>query len=164
MDKLDGSENVARVLKTAWVYDGEISPSAFSLRPHIRETYISVLRELCDTFSNDLAEVVHRRSPVYYAKMNVGELRNLHVDTIEDDVYFDVKAVDNLKLLSHSGIFVYMNNIPLIGGEPFESFELKRGMPADSTLMTIRETLSEFAKKSIVKWKSEVSNPKPSNS
>ena len=84
--------------------------------------------------------------------MNVGELRKLQVDALEDEVNFDVKAVDNIKLLSHAGIFLFINYKQLIGGEPFESVELKHGMPADSILMTIRETLSEFAKKNIVEW------------
>ena len=57
-----------------------------------------------------------------------------------------------MKLLSHAGIFLFINYKQLVGGEPFESVELKHGMPADSILMTIRETLSEFAKKNIVEW------------
>lgn len=152
MDGIDGSENVARILKSAWVFDGEISPSAFNLRPQIHETYISVLREACDSFSPDVKEVAHGKFPVRYAQMNVGELRKLQVDALEDEVNFDVKAVDNIKLLSHAGIFLFINYKQLIGGEPFESVELKHGMPADSILMTIRETLSEFAKKNIVEW------------
>jgi hypothetical protein len=99
-------------LRQHGVYEGEISPSAFNLRPHIRETYISVLREICDTFSTDITEVVHGKSPAFYAKMNVDELRKLQVDTIEDSVNFDVRVVDNLKLQSHAGIFIYINNVP----------------------------------------------------
>lgn len=152
MDGIDGSENVARILKSAWVFDGEISPSAFNLRPQIHETYISVLREASDSFSTDIKEVTHGKFPVRYAQMNVGELRKLQVNTLEDEVNFDVKAVDNLKLLSHAGIFLFINYKQLVGGEPFESVELKHGMPADSILMTIREALSEFAKKNIVEW------------
>lgn len=152
MDCIDGSENVARILKSAWVFDGEVSPSAFNLRPHIHETYISVLREACDSFCTDVKDVAHGKLPVRYAQMNVGELRQLQVDALEDEVNFDVKAVDNLRLLSHAGIFLYINYKQIVGGEPFESVELKHGMPADSILMAIRETLSEFAKKNIVEW------------
>lgn len=43
MGSIDGNDNVARILKSAWVFDGEISPSAFNLRPQIHETYISVV-------------------------------------------------------------------------------------------------------------------------
>lgn len=150
MDSLDGNENVARVLKSVWYFDGELSPSAFNLRPQIHETYISVLRKSCATFSNDIDIVTCGKRPVYYADMNVEELRKLQVDALEDEVNFDVKAVDNLKLVSHSGIFIYLNYKQLVGGEPFESLELNNGTPADSILLTIRETLSEFAKRNIV--------------
>ncbi len=146
---MDAQENVARVLKPIWVCDGEISPAAFNLRPHIRETYISVLRESCETFMNDLKVVMRNASPVSYAEMNIAELRGLTVDSLEDDVTFDVNEIDNQSLQSHAGIFIFINGQQIVGGEPFESLELEYGTSADSILLTIRETLAGYAKKNI---------------
>ena len=146
---MDAQENVARLLKPVWVYDGEISPAAFNLRPHIRETYVSVLRESCETFMNDLKVVTRNTSPVSFAEMNVAELRDLTVDSIEDKVGFDVNETDNQSLLSHAGIFIFINEQQIVGGKPFESLELKHGTSADSILLTIRETLAAYAKKNI---------------
>lgn len=146
---MDAQENVARVLKPVWVCDGEISPAAFNLRPHIRETYVSVLRESCKTFMNDLKVVTRNASPVFYAEMNVAELRDLTVDSIEDNVTFDVNEIDNQSLQSHAGVFIFINGQQIVGGEPFDFLELKHGTSADSILLTIKETLAGYAKKDI---------------
>lgn len=59
------TENVARPLKPVWVYGGIVSSAAFNLRPHIHETYISVLRESIDSFTAD-AQSVSKSEPLYY--------------------------------------------------------------------------------------------------
>lgn len=148
---MDDKENVARLLKSVWVCDGELSPAAFNLRPHMRETYISVLRESCDSFPDDVKTVAHGKYPALYARLNVGELRRLEVESLEDEVCFDVKEVDNAYLMSHAGVFIYINKQQIVGGEPFESYELKHGISADSILLSIREVLAEYAKNKIVK-------------
>jgi len=143
---MDDKENVARLLKNLWFYDGELSPAAFNLRPQIHESYISVLRESCDSFLKDVKVVTHGKCPVLYARLNVGELRGLQVDSLEDDVCFDVKIVDNTFLSSHAGIFIYINSQQIVGGEPLESYELRHGVSADSVLLLIREVLSDYAR------------------
>lgn len=149
------SENVARVLKSVWLCDGELSPAAFTMRPHIHETYISVLKETCNSFKEDIKTVTHGKFPVSYASMNVNELEQLKVDAVEDDVRFDVYTVDNDYLLSHAGIFIFINEQQLVGGEPFESLELQHGTSADSILLSIRETLADYAKDHIVQISEE---------
>lgn len=141
---LDIKENVARLLKPIWVCNGVVSSAAFSLRPHIHETYISVLRETVDSFSDD-AQKVSKNSSITYASMNVGELGCHKVEGIEDKVAFDVTETDNASLKSHAGIFISINNQMLVGGEPFESIELKRGKSADDVLLIIRKSLARFA-------------------
>ena len=37
----------------------------------------------------------------------------------------------------------------IVGGEPFDALELKYGTSADSILLTIKETLADYAKKGI---------------
>ena len=102
-------ENVARLMKKIWICDGVISSAAFNLRPQIRETYISVLRECVDTF-------------------------------------------DNINIKSHAGIFITINGQQLVGGEPFESLEIKRGMSADCVLLEIRKAIAKLASKNIKKF------------
>lgn len=152
---MEGQENVARVIKSVWLFGGELSPAAFNLRPHIHETYISVLRESCDTFVDDVKTVTHGKLPVVYASMNVADLRNLQVETIEDTVGFDVILVDNQNIQSHAGIFIYINEQQLVGGEPFESLALQHGVSADSVLLSIRETLADYAKEHIMQISAE---------
>ena len=41
---MDGQENVARVLKSVWMFDGELSPAAFNLRSHIHEIILQEIR------------------------------------------------------------------------------------------------------------------------
>ena len=133
---MEGQENVARVIKSVWLFDGELSPAAFNLRPHIHETYISVLRESCDTFVDDVKTVTHGKLPVIYASMNVADLRNLQVETIEDTVGFDVILVDNQNIRS-------------------SDLALQHGVSADSVLLSIRETLADYAKEHIMQISAE---------
>lgn len=141
---IEPSENAARILKSIWVCDGIISSAAFNLRPHIHETYISVLRETVDSFSKDALKVSKER-PVSFASINAGDLYCHHVEEIDDEVVFEVNEIDNAILKSHAGIFVTINNQKVVGGEPFESLELKRGKSVDDVLLTIRKSLAKFA-------------------
>ncbi|MBQ7513459.1 MAG: hypothetical protein IJS95_03610 [Prevotella sp.] len=50
---MESTENIARLLKSIWVNNGIVSSAAFNLRPHIHETYISVLRESVESFADD---------------------------------------------------------------------------------------------------------------
>ena len=70
---MDNSENVARLLKDIWVSEGEVAPAAFTLRPNLHETYISVLREELPSFRQDALDVSHKKN-VRYASLNAGEL------------------------------------------------------------------------------------------
>ena len=58
---------------------------------------------------------------------------------------FEVNEIDNAILKSHAGIFVTINNQKVVGGEPFESLELKRGKSVDDVLLAIRKSLAKFA-------------------
>lgn len=145
------NEDVARLLKSVWICDGMISSAAFNLRPQIRETYISVLRENTDTFNADVKKV-YKKMPVSYALMKTEDIRNLKTENLEDDIKFDVKAVDNENIKSHAGIFITINGQKLVGGEPFESLEIKRGTSADCVLLEIRKTIAKFASKKILQF------------
>ena len=70
MDSIVG-EDVARILKGIWLTEGEIAPAAFTLRPNIHETYISVLRESMPTFRQD-AFIVARKKSIEQLKSHAG--------------------------------------------------------------------------------------------
>ena len=135
-------------LRQHGVYEGEISPSAFNLRPHIRETYISVLRECMETFALDIKKIC-KELPVDYALMPINSVKSLKIVSIEDDIKFSVKAVDNATIKSHAGIFITINEQQLVGGEPFESLEIKRGKSADCVLLEIRKAIAKLASRNI---------------
>lgn len=141
---IEPTENAARLLKSIWVSDGVISSAAFNLRPHIHETYISVLREAVDSFHEDTLKVSKER-PIFFASINAGDLYSYHVEEIDDEVTFEVNETDNAFLKSHAGIFVKINNQKVVGGEPFESLELKKGKSVDDVLLSIRKSLAKFA-------------------
>jgi len=50
---IPNEEFLARILKPNWISMGKVSSAAFSLRAHINESYISVLREQCESFNKD---------------------------------------------------------------------------------------------------------------
>ena len=141
-------ENVARLMKKIWICDGVISSAAFNLRPQIRETYISVLRECVDTFLIDIKKIC-KESPVIYALMSTDDIQSLSIEALEDDIKFSVKVVDNMNIKSHAGIFITINGQQLVGGEPFESLEIKHGMSADCVLLEIRKAIAKLASKNI---------------
>ncbi|MCR4558975.1 MAG: hypothetical protein K5685_02765 [Bacteroidales bacterium] len=59
---------------------------------------------------------------------------------------------DNENIKSHAGIFITINGQKLVGGEPFESLEIKRGTSADCVLLEIRKTIARFASKKILQF------------
>ena len=142
------NENVARLLKKVWICDGVISSAAFNLRPQIHETYISVLRECVGTFALDIKKIC-KELPVDYALMPINSVKSLKIVSIEDDIKFSVKAVDNATIKSHAGIFITINEQQLVGGEPFESLEIKRGKSADCVLLEIRKSIAKLASRNI---------------
>lgn len=149
MNSLKKNEDVARLLKKCWVYDGKISPTAFSLRPGLRETYISVLRESLDTFREDAIRIVRGKEGVLYATLNVEELENKKGGSEKEQVSYVVKGVDNDTFKSHAGIFITVNGHCAIGGEPFQVFIKEEGVSESAILQDIGKTLATIAEKNI---------------
>ena len=142
----DYKGNVARLLKQVWIYDGVVSSAAFNLRPQIHETYISVLRSEMESFADDI-RTISRELPATYALMDTEDIKALKTEALKDDIKYNVKPVDYERIKSHAGIFITINGQRLVGGEPFESLELKRGLSADCILLEIRNALAKLASK-----------------
>lgn len=84
---VSSTENVAHILSSDWIVDGEIQHTAFMLKPD--ETYISVNRPAIDTFDNDVASFISSHSnycvsgtnDTYRAAvLNVGDIRAIDVE------------------------------------------------------------------------------------
>lgn len=143
-------EDVARLLKPVWIDEGEIAPAAFTLRPNVHETYISVLRESMPTFRQDAFDVTRKKN-VYLASLSAKEL-SAKTDTIQKEtITYEVFATDNDRLKSHAGIFIAVNGHNIVGGEPFQKYMRQRGVAEEILLIDISEKLARMAK--IVKIK-----------
>ena len=149
--KVKDDEHVARILKSVWLYDGVVSPAAFHLRPSIKESYVSVLREDMDSFQNDLKKVTHDKNGSYMS-MSVSDIHQLTVPTLEDKVLFHVLEQPSNSLPSHAGIYIKINDQYLVGGEPFESLAVKKGIPGASVLLEIKRALADLGKKNIIQF------------
>ena len=97
--------------------------------------------------------MVCRELPTTYALMNTESIKSLKIDTLKDDIKYSVKPIDYYKIKSHAGIFITINGQRLVGGEPFESLELKRGQSADCILLEIRKAIAKLASKRLVQFK-----------
>ena len=87
MSEISNTESVARILRNAWVIDGNIQHTAFLLRRG--ETYISVNRPAIPSYDSDVKGFVtshpdfyadQRHDKYIRAKLNVGEIRALRID------------------------------------------------------------------------------------
>lgn len=102
---ISDKEHCARLLRKIWIKNGVVSASAFNLRPNIHETYISLLREEQLTYHKDLISIT-KDDPIAVASLWTGDVR---AKQIYDNVKLDIKEVDNNRLLSHCGLFIYVD-------------------------------------------------------
>ena len=146
---IKGTECIARLLKPTWLADGMIASAAFTLRPRLHETYISVLREGMPTFWQDAMRIVRGKDGTPYASMNVGELIGREDVVGAETVTYTVNEIDNEQTLSHAGIFIVVNGHNVVGGEPFNSFLKQKGVAPDAILIEISESLASMAQENI---------------
>jgi hypothetical protein len=143
---INNEENVARVIfSPRMVYKGILQTEAFSLREHIAESYLSVLRMAIPTWQNDVIQIPQRKNrQLYgYAMMNVGEIRDANFQNVK----YDVKVCNNQTMKSHAGIFITVGGEPLIGGKKLESID--NNVAQDYLLLLIQRRLVEIARKNV---------------
>ena len=96
-------ENVARaIFSPKMVINGEIQPETFRLRASISEDCISVMRMSISTWIEDIKRIPQRKNRKLYgfAEMNVGEIRNIQLNSVK----YDVQEYHNELAPSHAGI------------------------------------------------------------
>lgn len=149
MNSVGKDEQVARLLKKCWVCEERISPTAFSLRPGMRETYVSVLRESLPTFREDAIKIVKGKEGTPYATLFVSEVENKKDCFKKEVVSYEVKVVDNNVFKSHAGIFIGINGHCIIGGGSFQTFIKEEGVSESAMLQHIGRALAAIAEKNI---------------
>ncbi|MBQ7510795.1 MAG: hypothetical protein IJT53_07825 [Prevotella sp.] len=149
MNSRDKEEHIARLLKKCWIYEGRISPTAFSLRPGISETYVSVLRESHPSFKADALKIVKGKHGSFYATLSADELERKKDTTEKEKVTYEVRNVDNHTYKSHAGIYIAINGHHIIGGEPFGQFTKEKEVSEGRILIDIGKTLARMAEKNI---------------
>jgi|GEM_PF-1991622 len=149
MDKLLAIENVVRVIfPLTMMNEGELLPAAFKLRERNdgAEQYISVFRQYSATFIDDILFFDNQRN-LPCCIMNVGEITDTKLQIGANKIKYEVFAVPSAKILSHAGIFTYVNNI-LVEGDGRGAFSaLEIGEEAKYHLVAIRRRLVDIAKK-----------------
>ena len=149
---IDNKEHVARaVFEPKMVYNGKLLVHAFELRGHLHEDHISVLRMAVDGWKKDMFSIPTRKNrTIYgYAEMCVEEIRGINLRLVQ----FDVKETGSEKMPSHAGIFITVNDEPLVGGKKLVS--LPEGVSEDFLLLAIKQQLTLLAQKGLHQVKDE---------
>lgn len=148
-DNLVHKGDVARVLKTVWLYQGKVAADAFVLRPRLKEDYVSVLREGHFDFLSDLCAVCKKTIDCTYASLAIPQIERLDLPELAPNhIKYMVSLVDNQRLKSHAGIFVSVNDEILVGGKPLSNY-LVAGQSQSSAIMLVQLKLAKLAEKNI---------------
>lgn len=143
---MDKTENVARVIfSPQMIYNGELLPEAFRLRAILNEEYLSVMRMSVSSWKEDILLILQRRNRMLYgyAQMKVADILDANFQSVK----FDVRACDNKNIKSHAGIFITVNDEPLIGGKSLKS--INDDDAQDFLLLTIQRRLTDIARKGL---------------
>lgn len=142
---ITSNQQYARILRKWLIVNGSVSASAFQLRANIHETYISLLDESSSSFIED-AKSVTKDSPIRYASLLKHEIYTIKLYNVKEAINFDIHPVDNKKLRSHTGLYIIVDNHPVIGGEPFVT---SQGQPVNVVVLQIKLALAALASKKI---------------
>lgn len=146
---VSSTENVARILSSDWIVDGEIQHTAFMLKPD--ETYISVNRPAIDTFDNDVASFISSHSnycvsgtnDTYRAAvLNVGDIRAIDVEHEGKVIDIDVEVEPrDIHTKSHAGIFTRFHSENIKNGKILKYGPTAENISVDMVLLDVRYQL-----------------------
>lgn len=153
MSEISNTESVARILRNAWVIDGNIQHTAFLLRRG--ETYISVNRPAIQSYDSDVKGFVtshpdfyadQRHDKYIRAMLNVGEIRAMRIDYagITLNVNVEVEPRD-IFTKSHAGIFTRHQNKNIKNGDTLYVKSLDTDVSADEILLEVRSNLVDIS-------------------
>ena len=127
------------------IVNGELQPETFRLRSIINEEYLSVMRMSIPSWTEDIKAIPQRKNRKLfgYAKMNVGDIRNIHLE----GVTYNVEKCDHSFILSHAGIFITVRGEKLIGGLQLKN--INTATEQDYLVLAIQRELLDLAQKSL---------------
>ncbi len=150
---IPSSENVARLLSSDWVVEGELQHTAFMLKAG--ETYISVNRPAIDTFQHDVASflsahpnfcVAETDDSYQCAMLNVGDVREINVVYKEKTMDIDVEIEPrDTHTKSHAGIFTRFHSENIKNGKVLKYGPTGEEISADQILLDVRFQLLSIA-------------------
>ena len=154
---VESTENVARAIFLPAMVDlsGKVSRAAFYLRHN--ESYFSVARMSVNGWQEDIFAIPQNESRrlVGFARMNVGEIRNLELSFYDCHISFDVVDKSTEKNNSHSGITVALNDVHLSGDKAKILKPIPENMPASMLLLKIQSCLAKLANKGLTRFTNE---------
>ena len=153
MSEISNTESVARIMRNAWVIDGNIQHTAFLLRRG--ETYISVNRPAIQSYDSDVKGFVtshpdfyadQRHDKYIRAMLNVGEIRAMRIDYASITLNVNVEVVPrDIFTKSHAGIFTRHQNKNIKNGDTLYIKSLDTDVSADEILLEVRSNLVDIS-------------------
>lgn len=150
---VESSENVARILSSEWIVDGELQQSAFTLSPN--ETYLSVNRTSIDSYEDDVRNFVSTHEKFQFddgksyrrAMLSVSAVRDIKVfdednQQLEINVEVESRATHTK---SHAGIFVRSGSTNIIPNRQIPEGLTKKVVSSDIILQDVRWELLNLA-------------------
>lgn len=149
---IPSTENVARAIFSPMMIDerGHILRPAFMLRHN--EDYISVCRMAVDSWMDDVKSIPQNPLRVLYgyAKMNVGEIRQLSFANGRRRVDLDVVDKHTAKNASHAGIVLTLDGNVLRGDKKAFLKPVTSDVSVEAVILRYQRKLAELAQRGYV--------------
>lgn len=150
---IDDSEDIARIVSSEWIVDGQLQQTAFTLNPN--ETYLSVNRPLIDTYDDDVRSFVSTHEKFKFnegtsykrALLSVSEVRAIQMfDDKNEKLNIDVEVEPRAAhTKSHAGIFVRSGATNIIPNRQVPEELASKVLSSDIILQDVRWELLELA-------------------
>ena len=148
------TEDVARILRRNWVFDGILQHYAFDMRRN--ETYISVNRPAVSSYVDDVRKFVESHpdfcfdsdEPAYMrALINVESIRKseLFIGDIKLNIDVEVEPRD-VFTKSHAGIFTRYEGKNIKTNEKMKIEPIEDEVSSDAILLEVRSRLLDISK------------------
>ena len=150
---IDDSEDIARIVSSEWIVDGQLQQTAFTLNPN--ETYLSVNRPLIVTYEDDVRSFVSTHDKFKFnegtsykrALLSVSAVRTIQVfDNENEKLNIDVEVEPRAAhTKSHAGIFVCSGATNIIPNRQVPEELASKVLSSDIILQDVRWELLELA-------------------
>lgn len=150
---VEDSEEIARIVSSEWIVDGELQQAAFVLNP--KETYLSVNRTGIDSYEDDVRNFVSTHKSFQFdggksykrALLSVLDVRSIKVfDEDNQQLNINVEVEPRpTRNKSHAGIFVRSDSTNIIPNRKVPEGLEQKVDSIDSVLQDVRWELLKLA-------------------